>query len=161
MTKRSASSRMLALAIGLVIARAACADTWQPLEQWRIDEGRVAPWAQPGTQVDPVYRGREVRFETTRLVAPPPLACDGAQYEWLFGDAAGLFEGNLPAPAAAAAERLGLGPAPIATLRVGCTNAGFDFHRTGGGDLLLGLDNVVWTLRAARSASTPTEIVQE
>jgi hypothetical protein len=161
MTRRDTSPRALALAIALATAHAACADTWQPLEQWRIDEGRIAPWAQPGTEIDAAYRGREVRFETTRLVAPQPLACDGATYEWLFGEAEGLFEGNLPAPAAAAAERLGLGPEPIATLRAGCSNASFDFHRTPGGDLLLGLDNVVWTLRPARTASTPSEIVQE
>jgi len=152
---------MLTLTIGLATAQAVCADTWQPLEQWRIEDGRVAPWAQPGTKVDPVYRGREVRFQSARVVAPHPLACEGANYQWIFGGASDLFEGNLPAPAAAAAQRLGLGSEPIATLRVACANAGFDFHRTPSGDLLLGLDNVVWTLRAARTASTPTEIVQE
>ena len=49
----------------------------------------------------------------------------------------------------------------IATLRVSCRNAGFDFHRTAGGALLLGLDTVVWTLRPLQPATTPSEIVQE
>jgi hypothetical protein len=151
----------LALGLGLAAARPAGADTWRPLEVWRIEDGSIAPWAQPGTRIDPVYRGREVRFQTSRVSAPHPLACEGARYEWTFGGPEGLFEGNLPAPAADAARRLGLGDGPIATLRVGCTNAGFDFHRTSSGDLLLGLDNVVWTLRPVRIAATPTEVVQE
>ena len=39
-------------------------------------------WATAGTQIDPAYRDyrdSEVRFETTRLVAPHPLACEPAQ----------------------------------------------------------------------------------
>jgi Protein of unknown function (DUF3828) len=149
------------LGLGLAAARPADADTWRPLEAWRIEGGRVAPWAPPGTRVDPAYQGREVRFQATRVVAPHPLACDGATYEWIFGGPEGLFEGNLPAPAAPAAQRLGLGDGPIATLRVGCTNAGFDFHRTSDGRLLLGLDNVVWALRPIGQAATAAEIVQE
>jgi hypothetical protein len=149
--------------LGLVsgVAAPAAADTWRPLEAWRIDHGDVAPWAPPGTTIDPAYQGRELRFQTTRVVAAHPLACDGAKYEWIFGGPEGLFEGNLPAPAAQAADRLGLGGGPVATLRVACVNAGFDFHRTGAGDLLLGLDNVVWTLRPLAAAATPAEIVQE
>lgn len=156
-----ASALTIALTVGLFTAQGSRADIWQPLEAWRIEEGRLAPWAPPGMTVDSAYRGREVRFEVTRVVAPKPLGCEGATYEWLFGDAAGLFEGNLPVPASASAERLGLGLEPFATLRAACPNAGFDFHRTPSGDLLLGLDNVVWTLRATRSASAPAEIVQE
>jgi len=152
---------MLTLGLGVAATPPAAADTWRPLEVWRIDSGRVAPWARPGTQIDPAYQGREVRFEATRVVAPRPLACDGARYEWLFGGPEGLFEGNLPAPAAKAASALGLASGSIPTLRVSCANAGFDFHRTSGGDLLLGLDNVVWTLRPVGAAATPAEVVQE
>jgi len=151
----------LAVGLGLVAGRPAGADTWQPLEAWRIGDGRVAPWARPGTPIDPAYRGQEVRFQAARVAAPHPLACDDATYEWIFVGPEGLFEGNLPTPAAQAAKQLGLGNGPIATLRVGCSNAGFDFHRTSRGELLLGLDNVVWTLRPVRPAATPTEIVQE
>jgi hypothetical protein len=149
------------LGLSLAATAPANADTWRPLESWRISSGRVAPWAPPGTRIDPTYAGRDVRFRTTRLIAPHPLACDGARYQWIFVTPEHLFEGNLPAPAAQAARELGLGDGPVATLRVGCTNAGFDFHRTGGGELLLGLDNVVWTLRPVRPAATPAEIVQE
>ena len=141
---RSALLQLMTLAV-VVTAHPAHADVWQPLEQWRIGEGRLAPWAKAGM----------------RIGAPPPIACEGATYEWRFVQAEGLFEGNLPAPAAAAAQRLGLGPAPIATLRAACANASFDYHRTSRGELLLGLDNVVWTLRPARGASTPTEVLQE
>jgi hypothetical protein len=152
---------VLSLGLSLAAAVPSGADTWRPLERWRIEGGRAAPWAPPGTRIDPAYQGREVRFQATRLVAPHPLTCDGARYEWIVGGPEGLFEGNLPAPAASAARSLGLGEGSIATLRVSCTNAGFDFHRTSGGDFLLGLDNVVWTLRPVRPAATPGEIVQE
>jgi hypothetical protein len=161
MTMRVAWLAALVLVLEFAAARSAGADTWRPVEVWRIEGGRVAPWAQPGTRIDPVYQGREVRFELTRVIAPHPLACDGATYQWIFVPPEGLFEGNLPPPARQAATRLGLGDGPIATLRVGCTNAGFDFHRTSGGELLLGLDNVVWTLRPVRTAATAPEIVQE
>ncbi len=150
-----------ALALCLTAASSVYADTWQPREAWRIDSARLAPWAPSGTRVNPAYRGGEIRFQSARVVAPRPLACEGAKYQWIFVGAEDLFEGNLPAPAASAAQRLGIAGAPVATLRVTCTNGGFDFHRSASGDLLLGLDNVVWTLRAARAASTPAEIVQE
>jgi hypothetical protein len=152
---------VVALGLSLAAAVPAGADTWRPLGSWRIGGGRVAPWAPPATRIDPAYPGREVRFLNTRVSAPHPLACDGARYEWIFVTPEHLFEGNLPTPAAQAARELGLGDGPIATLRVGCTNAGFDFHRTSGGELLLGLDNVVWTLHPVRPAATPAEIVQE
>jgi hypothetical protein len=160
MTQRTALVGM-ALFAGLAAAAPAGADTWRPLEVWRIEGGQVAPWAPPGTRVGPAFQGREVRFQATRVVAPHPLACDRASYQWIFVDPEGLFEGSLPAPAAPAAVRLGLGTGRIATLRVGCANAGFDFHRTSGGSLLLGLDNVVWTLRPAGPAAAPAEIVQD
>lgn len=153
---------MLALTIfTLAVTRPALADTWRPLEAWRIENGSVAPWAPEGIRVDPALLGKTIRFTATRLIAPHPLACDGAKYEWLFGDAEGLFEGNLPAPANAAARTLGLGDGPYATLRISCRNAGFDFHRAPDGTLQLGLDNVVWTLRPGGKAVTPAERVQE
>lgn len=161
MTRQESWRAALALWLGLIAAGWACADIWQPLSPLKIDAGRIAPWAPPGTAIDLSYRGKEVRFEPARVIAPPPLACTGATYEWLFSAAEGLFEGNLPAPAVDAARRLGLGSGPFATLRVTCSNAGFDFHRAAGGELLLGLDNVVWTLKPVRSASTPAEVVQE
>lgn len=151
----------LVFLVALTHPAAALADTWRPLEAWRIDDGRLAPWAGPGVTIDASYRGRDIRFTATRVIAAHPLACDGAKYEWLFGGAEDLFEGNLPAPQAAAAQALGLGPGPYATLRVSCRNAGFDFHRAPDGTLQLGLDNVVWTLRPAGPATTPVEIVQE
>jgi hypothetical protein len=161
MTRRTGWRAGMALGLVAIAAPGARADTWRPVEAWRIAGGRVAPWAQPDTRIDPAYQEREVRFHLTRVVAPHPLACDGARYEWIFVPPEGLFEGNLPAPAAESARSLGLGETPIATLRVGCANAGFDFHRTSAGELLLGLDNVVWTLRPIGTATTPAEIVQE
>lgn len=161
MGTRSVWLAVMVMAVSVAGASSAAADTWRPLETWRIQDGRVAPWAPPGTRVDRAYQGREVKFQDNRIVAPEPLACDGVTYEWIVMDADGLFEGNLPAPARQAAMRLGLGDGRIATLRAGCANASFDFHRTTNGELLLGLDNVVWRLRPARPASTPEEVVQE
>jgi hypothetical protein len=156
---RTASLAVMTLAVA--VARPARADTWRPLEVWRIERGQAAPWGLPAARVEPALQGREVRFETTRVVAPEPLACEDPAYEWIIGGPEGLFEGNLPPPAGQAARRLGLGDGRIATLRVTCSNAGFDFHRTSSGELRLGLDNVVWTLRPVRPAATPAEVVQE
>ncbi len=150
---------MVVLALGVATLPAG-ADTWRPLEAWRIENGSVAPWAPEGIRVDPALLGKTIRFTATRLIAPHPLECDGAKYEWLFGDAEGLFEGNLPAPAQAAARSLGLGDGPYATLRISCRNAGFDFHLAPDGTLQFGLDNVVWTLRPTSKATTPAERVQ-
>lgn len=150
------------LAVAALAWTCHAAEAWQPLAEWRIAAGRIAPWAGADVRVDERYQGKAVRFEAQRVTAPHPLACDsGTQYEWLVSGPEGLFEGNLPAPQADAARQLGLDGERIATLRVGCPNASFDFHRTAGGELLLGLDNVVWTLRAAQAARTPEEIVQE
>lgn len=151
----------MALGLAAALVGKVQADTWQPLEAWRIGEGRVAPWAGQGTQVNPAYRGKAVRFEAARVVAPAPIACESVQYEWIFTPATGLFEGNLPAPAVSSARRLGIDTDQVATLRITCPNAGFDFHRDGRGNLLLGLDNVVWQLLPVRAATQPAEIVQE
>ena len=81
MAKNDVMTRQAWLAVmtlGLAVAHPASADTWRPLEVWRIEGGRVAPWAPPGTRIDRAHQGREVRFQADRVIAPDPMACDGA-----------------------------------------------------------------------------------
>lgn len=150
---------LAALALGPAVSIQAAPDSEAGAGAWRLADGVVAPWADHAVAPDPALRGREVRFEPGRVVAPHPIGCDGARYEWRFPPPEGLFEGNLPAPAVEAAGRLGIAPGPVPTLRTTCTNAGFDFHRDDRGNLLLGLDNVVWRLAPAGRGDSPADVV--
>lgn len=161
MTNRRGRPVVAAAMTMLAFAVAADAGTWEPHGPWRIGEARAAPWARADAPAGAALRGAEVRFESARVVAPPPIACDGARYEWRFPGPDGLFEGGLPEPRAQAARGLGLTGDRIATLRVTCDNAGFDFHRTARGDLLLGLDNVIWTLQRIAPPDSATSRVEE
>jgi hypothetical protein len=71
----------------------------------------------------------------------------------------GLFEGNLPEPAARAAQALGM-PANIVTQRTSCANGGFDIHRAADGRAWLGLDNAVLKWERSQLASSPEATVQ-
>ena len=140
----------------ILVATAAPAEVSPGRGTWWVVEGYVAPWADHAVKPYPDWPGREVRFATGRLLGPHPLACDEARHAWWFVEAEGLFEGNLPVPATDAADELGLRPGPVPTLRVTCPNAGFDFHLTSDGDLLIGLDNVIWRLRPVVVHPTPS-----
>jgi hypothetical protein len=151
---------IVASAAGIAMAGATLAANVALPGVWLVADGRVAPWADHVVKPDPAWPGREVRFEADRVVAPHPLTCDAPRYSWWFVAAEGLFEGNLPVPVAGAARELGMSGGPVPTLRVTCLDASFDFHRTPGGDLLLGLDNIVWRLQPIEPAAAPAAIVQ-
>lgn len=113
---------------------------------WIIVQTSPPPW-QAGMPVDTRIRdliGEQVVFERTRVRAPGVLGCQGARYQQIAVPAEGLFQGAL-AGRADALERvatLGLAGPEIATLRVDCDNAGFDYHRAGN-VLLTMLDGVI------------------
>jgi len=133
---------------------------WQPHEEWRIDAGVIAPWAEPGTLslLNPELEGQVLHFEGNQLVAPHPLGCTDAYYEFIISPAEGLFQGGLPAPADAAATDLGVAELPVLTWRVNCSTGSFDYHFVSGSRVLLGLDQVVWSLRLTQPDASPESV---
>jgi hypothetical protein len=128
-------------------------------ESFVITSGKLAPWAEPGTPIDPRYQGATVQFTDKGVVAPHPLQCDGARYEWIFLPLDGLFEGGLHKPEEARAN--GLATANVPTLRAACATGSFDYHRTASGELRLALDNVVWSLRSTAERADPETVVRD
>ena len=133
---------------------------------WRIEHGVVAPWAHAGSSAPNTHAlvGRTVRFDRDRVTGPGALTCTRATYDHISQPAAGLFQGNLPKPANTSAEPLGMIHFPIPGTRLNCDSGSYDFHRVDRNSMLLGLDNVVWTLTRAPGAlaatGTPSAVVE-
>jgi hypothetical protein len=134
---------------------------------WRITHSIPAPWdiqTRTATVAIPDYSGQTLVLGGGVLRGPGPLDCAAAGILHLRVPAAGLFEGNLPAPAEEAARALGFPAFPVRQIRVTCANATFDFHRADAQTLLVGLDNRVWTLSSAPGALAapdgPSGVVQ-
>lgn len=138
-------------------------EPWQPYERWLIEGGRVAPWATRGTSslTNPKLAKQEIRWEGSQIVGPEPLGCSQLQSAFLVTAADGLFEGALPAPADAAARSIGISSLPVLTWRVTCQNGSFDYHLLGNGKALLGLDDVVWSLKRTSVEESPEAAVLE
>ena len=112
---------------------------------WRITQVKAAPWASarpPATDL----RGRSLQFYADHVVGPGALNCTGLKSEPTAYLAEGLFQGNLPAPALAAAQAFGLAHFPVRGVRLQCASGVFELHRADADTFLLGLDNRVLTL---------------
>lgn len=129
---------------------------------WRITHGVAAPWANQTSEPLPNagLRGSRLEFAANRVVGPAPLACTRATYEFVVVPAEGLFQGSVEDPTGAAARTLGVDHVPVMTLQVSCDSGVFDYHLIGPDTLLTALDNVVWTLTTAASATGPEAVVQ-
>lgn len=115
---------------------------------WRITRVEIAPWAPaelPRTTLR-AWVGQPVNFHNDSVNGTSLLQCGHAVLEPTIYPAEGLFQGNLPAPAAAAAHALGIAHLPLAGVRLSCDSGMFEFHRVAADTLLLGLDNQVLTL---------------
>lgn len=121
---------------------------------WRITHSHAAPWCASDDACRATAPGAGAKITLSRdgLSGPDPLVCPAATLATLHAPAEGLFEGGLPAPAAAAAQVVGLSTLPAEVLRVSCANASFDFVVADGQTLLLALDNRIWTLSSAPGA---------
>lgn len=160
---------MRALPVPLAVAlTAACAAG--PAERlavasvgsWRITGGQVAPWVD-GSTGQPSragLSGTRIDVAPERVHASPPLGCGQAEVEFVVTPAEGLFQGGLPAPAAAAARALGMARIPTLTMRVRCDGGLWDYHHTAGDTLFVALDNVIWKLAPEKHASTPASVVR-
>lgn len=157
--KRSRSVPAAACA-ALLAAAAGSAGEADPFGPWRVTSGAAAPWA-PGANASPAsgLRGATVRFAPGRVVAPPPLGCEGARYEFAVSPAEGLFQGALPAPAEESARAAGVTRLPVLTLQVSCDGGVFDYHLLDGRSASTALDGVVWTLAGEAAAASPDAVV--
>lgn len=125
-----------------------------PFGTWRIERGVVAPWVGAATTAPDTraWLGRTVRIEANRVVGPGVLACGRARFEQAPVPAKGMFQGNLPAPAAASAEALGVARFPVPGVHLNCDTGLFDFHRVDNSTMLIAVDNVIWTMSRAPGA---------
>lgn len=116
---------------------------------WEITRGRIAPWlkeGEPQPEADPAFT--RITLHADKSSGPPLLTCDDPQYATNMTTAAGLFEGNLPNPAADAAA-LGFVSPDITVLSFSCksgtADVAADFAMLDDGQIMLGLDNVIYT----------------
>jgi len=134
-----------------------CLFTWQAqgaealLGKWRFTLAVDAPWSKPAKGLPP-WHGKILNLTPQAMRGPQPLHCGNVRYENTQYPAAGLFQGNLPAPADKAAQSLGIARLPVSGLRVTCDAGVFELHQVDADTLLLALDNRIWTLSRAPGA---------
>jgi hypothetical protein len=132
---------------------------------WVIAKAEMAPWADPLQQGGPEEErrlvGRTVTFAAHWIDGPSPLGCRRAVYRTHNDTADLLFEGGLAEPgprgkprnAVALARALGMTTRTVRTVETGCSEVAY--HRLSPTTLLFGLNNRIYTLRPARSATKP------
>jgi hypothetical protein len=114
---------------------------------WRFTHSMALTGPDPQPPPDRTgLTGRVARIGPQRFDAPSPFTCESATWEVRQVPAEGLFEGALPAPAAAHAQALGIARLPATLRRVTCSNAGFDFVEADEDTLLTVLDARIWSL---------------
>ncbi|MDP3740647.1 MAG: hypothetical protein Q8R02_24890 [Hyphomonadaceae bacterium] len=120
---------------------------------WKVETAQVAPWwDQQGAapQMNAEFQNTTIVFEAGKSSGPKLLTCDQATYAVSIVAVQVLFEGNLPDPAVDAAT-LGLPPRDIDQLNFSCTSGGadvsLDFPMVDDDTILLGLDNMIYTLK--------------
>jgi hypothetical protein len=129
---------------------------------WRIAGGRAAPWAPAaaGPLANAELEGTRVEIGADEVLADSPLGCANLEHELVVSPADGIFQGNLPNPAAQSARLVGIERIPAFTMRIACDTGVFDYHQIPGDTLLIGLDNVVWKVVPDLPGSTPAGAVR-
>jgi len=134
---------------------------------WRVATGVVAPWAlaDSATLDRAAYVTRVVQLRPQSFSGfGGTFACGSPQYEPTTMPPDGLFQGNLPAPAAAAARAAGFAKGMVRGMRLTCATGTFEFHEVDATHLLVAIDNIIWTLDrspgALAAATSPEGVVQ-
>jgi hypothetical protein len=129
---------------------------------WKVETAQVAPWwSGPGAppQMEPEFQNAVLVFEAKKSSGPEIAACDAPVYAVSLVAPRSLFEGNLPNPDADAAA-LGFSTTDIEALNVTCSSGGkdvsLDFARVSEDTILLGLDNMIYTLKRQHSQGRET-----
>ncbi|MDD2761148.1 MAG: hypothetical protein PHH11_12745 [Methylomonas sp.] len=119
--------------------------------RWRFTHALPAPWG-PALPASADLTGQILTISAKAMQGPKPFACGGLHGQAVQLPPEGLFQGGLPAPAATAAQSLGLDRFPVASSSLSCDSGLFDFHHADGDTVLIGLDNRVWSLSRAPGA---------
>ena len=126
---------------------------------WRISRVVKAPWSDADARRSPLHAwvGRRETFHHDSVDGPGVLNCGHAEFESTRYPAAGLFQGNLPAPAADSARELGITDTPVDGVSLNCDTGLFEFHRVEPDALLLALDNHMFTLSHTPGTLAPAD----
>jgi hypothetical protein len=138
-------------------AEAPAADVARPSNPffgtWTTATAQVAPWwDQQGAppEMDPDFQNTPILFVAGESSGPEIVTCAEPVYAVNIVRAQALFEGNLPDPQANAAA-LGFAGPDISTMNLSCSENGgdvsLDFAMADDNTILLGLDNMIYTLK--------------
>ena len=128
--------------------------------RWRQSAVVVAPWAKPTDSKEPNPEFAEVDtvFMPTSASGPGIVTCEKATWAVKSLPVEGLFEGNLPDPWEDA-KKLGVTAAISTVLHQGCASSTGDlelqFVKVDDDTLLLGLDNMIYTLKRQPDGPPP------
>jgi hypothetical protein len=118
--------------------------------KWQLTRAQVAPWWDGKGEepvADPAFT--MVQFAADKSSGAPIVTCDKPQYTVSMITPPGLFEGNL-ADAFSQARMIGFMDKDITMLRFGCASGAadvsLDFPMLDDNTIMLGLDNVIYTL---------------
>ncbi len=134
---------------------------------WRVATGVIAPWAVADSAAlnRTAYLARAVSMRPQSFTGlGGTFACVSPRYERTTMPPEGLFQGNLPAPAATAARTLGFAKGAVRGMRLTCATGTFEFHEVDATHLLVAIDNIIWTLDRSPGAfakpASPEGVVQ-
>lgn len=118
--------------------------------KWQLTRAQVAPWWDERGETpvaDPALT--IVEFGPAKSTGAPIVTCDMPQYAVALASPAGLFQGNLAEPFSQA-RMLGFMDKDITILSFRCDSGGadvsLDFPMLDENTIMLGLDNVIYTL---------------
>jgi len=122
--------------------------------RWQLTHAQVAPWWDGKGETplaDPAFTA--VTFAPDKSSGPPLVTCDKPKYSVSVVKAPGLFEGSLADPFPQA-RMLGFMKQDITMMSFGCASGtadiSLDFPMLDDDTIMLGLDNVIYTLTRTR-----------
>ena len=159
---RQAAVNRFWMSLGLALATLICcqsisaasADPLSLAREWRITRVMSAPWlaSNRSDALRSTWLGQRIFFNAESVDGPGVFHCDQAVIDKTHYGAEGLFQGNLPTPAVAAAQKLGIQRFPLSGVRLACSTGVFEFHSVDHETMLTSIDNRILTL--SRSPGT-------
>lgn len=120
---------------------------------WKTATAQVAPWwSEPGPapEMNSEFQNTPIVFAIGKSTGPAIVTCKAPVYAIDIVRPRALFEGHLRDPATEAAA-LGFSGQEITRMNLSCTDdardVSLDFPMVDGNTILLGLDNMIYTLK--------------